>query len=255
MGIEEFSISFDVRYNNISSNRAPSLNGYEKSVFLTQAQDELMRTYFFTSGEGLKGFDGNQKRQIDFSNLIRAGVGEFENVPPYQLFDPRAYVFKLSEEDKVMFIINEALHFINPSDESTKTIRQVIPISYDEYTRIMSKPYKEPKKDLAWRLLVDGTVHNQDESISVLKKADIIIRNTDILDYLPSDRQNVDDYVRYIYRYVKYPRPIILTDLTAYGPNIKIHGEVGPSECELDETVHEEILQKAVELAKNAWAG
>ena len=34
MTITEFSTEFDILYNNISSNMAPGLNEYEKSVFL-----------------------------------------------------------------------------------------------------------------------------------------------------------------------------------------------------------------------------
>ena len=39
---EEWSIEFDLLYNNISSNQAPGLTEYEKSVFLTQAQEALI---------------------------------------------------------------------------------------------------------------------------------------------------------------------------------------------------------------------
>lgn len=34
---DEFSNEFDILYNNIMSNKAPGLNVYEKSVFLTIA--------------------------------------------------------------------------------------------------------------------------------------------------------------------------------------------------------------------------
>ena len=37
MKSEEFNNQFDVLYNNITSNQAPGLNEYEKSVFLTKA--------------------------------------------------------------------------------------------------------------------------------------------------------------------------------------------------------------------------
>ena len=42
----EFSNEFDVLYNNITSNQAPGLDEYEKSVFLTKAQDEIIKAYF-----------------------------------------------------------------------------------------------------------------------------------------------------------------------------------------------------------------
>ena len=34
MTIQEFSTEFDVLYNNVTSNQAPGLNEYEKSLFL-----------------------------------------------------------------------------------------------------------------------------------------------------------------------------------------------------------------------------
>lgn len=42
----EFSNEFDVLYNNIMSNAAPGLNEYEKSVFLTKGQEEIVKNYF-----------------------------------------------------------------------------------------------------------------------------------------------------------------------------------------------------------------
>ena len=39
---EEFNNEFDVLYNNITSNQAPGLDEYEKSVFLTKAQDDIV---------------------------------------------------------------------------------------------------------------------------------------------------------------------------------------------------------------------
>ena len=73
MTLQEFSDEFDVLYNNISSNQAPGLNEYEKSVFLTKAQNEIVKNYFTSTQGGNKyqqGFDDSAKRQIDFSTLL-----------------------------------------------------------------------------------------------------------------------------------------------------------------------------------------
>ena len=45
MTTQEFSNEFDVLYNNIMSNQAPGLDEYEKSVFLTKAQNEILKNY------------------------------------------------------------------------------------------------------------------------------------------------------------------------------------------------------------------
>ena len=71
MTVQEFSDEFDVLYNNIMSNQAPGLDEYEKSVFLTKAQYEVIKNYFNPkSNPKQEGFDDSPKRQIDFSKLM-----------------------------------------------------------------------------------------------------------------------------------------------------------------------------------------
>ena len=80
--------------------------------------------------------------------------------------------------------------------------------------------------------------------------------------YAPSPKNNsslleiigkfdADDII-YNMRYVRNPKPIILTDLSA---GLSIKGEDKISECELPENTHQEILQRAVELAKASYMG
>lgn len=242
--------AFNVLFNNACSNKAPNMNTYEVSVVLTKAQDELVRTYFFTSGEGLKGFDGNQKRQIDFSKLLKEGSGTLDTDATGGVYDPRAFKFWLPPD--VLFLVNESLYF-KDNNEKVQSMVQVIPLAYDEYTRLMNKPYKEPLKNQAWRLLVQNSTPTGEATPSAT--ADIIIRSTDFDDYLLSDRSNAEDLLQYAIRYVRIPKPIIIENLSTYSDSLKIHGEVTASDCELDETVHEEIVQRAVELAKAVWLG
>jgi hypothetical protein len=47
------------------------LDEYEKSVFLTQTQDQIVKSYFDIRSDSLQeGFDGSERRQVDFSSLI-----------------------------------------------------------------------------------------------------------------------------------------------------------------------------------------
>ena len=57
----------------------------------------------------------------------------------------------------------------------------------------------------------------------------------------------------YMMRYVSKPKPIILEDLTI--SNLSIDGYTEAMECELPEECHEEILERAVTLAKLAYSG
>ena len=59
--------------------------------------------------------------------------------------------------------------------------------------------------------------------------------------------------VSYTLRYVKVPRPIILSDLTDLELSIRDRRE--QSTCELPDEMHPEILKRAVELAKAYYIG
>ena len=61
------------------------------------------------------------------------------------------------------------------------------------------------------------------------------------------------DYLQISYkiRYIKRPTPIILTDLSSLG--LTIDGISTPTDCILDESMHAEIVQRAVELAKMSY--
>lgn len=220
----EFSNGFDVLYNNIMSNAAPGINEYEKSVLLTKAQDEILKNYFNPQGNKYQeGFDGSAKRQIDFSGLIsvadctsQSGAG----------FDLRAQIYRMPED--VFLIINETL--------TTNTgVKQVVPISFDEYSRLMSKPYKEPLKYQAWRLVTEGSGN---ENV--------------IVEVIPHSGETVS---KYTVRYVRRPKPIVLVDLASEYGDVSINGVSTISECELNPLIHEEILQRAVELAKIVYTG
>ena len=313
---QEFSNEFDVLYNNITSNQAPGLDEYEKSVFLTKAQDEIIKSYFNPRlNKTQEGFDGNERRQIDFSMILKSKViyptnvvrsrnfelstyngNEYNNeqlkdteltftVPynkipvkinnasvhnntvsiyvdkPYELlkyidtnyhtfqipedqshqefsitigdydwnnpqFDTRENTKSVSLPSDILMLINEYAGVIRDGENKRLV---VIPISYTEYSRVMSKPFKRPLKNQAWRLL-EGTGDN--------KLADIIIGTNDTLRV-------------YGIRYLKRPRAIILTTLDG----VTLDGKTTEQTCELDPILHPEILQRAVELAKAAYTG
>lgn len=218
----EFSNEFDVLYNNIMSNAAPGLNEYEKSVFLTKGQEEIVKNYFNPKGNKYgEGMDDSPKRQIDFSELIKVAQGTPGTTSPLT-FDKRAKVFDLPSD--LFIVINEAV--------STNTgTKQVIPISYAEYTRLMSKPYKEPLKYQAWRIISTSS-----EKIST----ELIVNSGETI-------------AEYLLKYIRRPAPIITADLSSEYGDLTINGIGTISECELNPIIHQEILQRAVELAKAAY--
>lgn len=253
MTAEEMDNMFEVLYNNITSNQAPGLNAYEKSVFLTKAQDEIVKNYFNPKSKGnltQDGFDGNQKRQVDFSMLttvynvknnlntdvstattqvsnditaVTSSPTEVVSAFGNALYDYHDNSKSISLPERFMMAINEN---VEVTRDQKKVHLQVVPIKFDEYSRLMSKPYKRPLKYQAWRLI------NSDSK----GKADLVVG--------PSD-----SITQYTLRYIRRPLPIIVSNLDG----LTIENKGDKLDCELDPILHEEILQRAVELAKASW--
>lgn len=230
MTTQEFSNEFDVLYNNIMSNQAPGLDEYEKSVFLTKAQSEILKNYFNPKGNKYQeGFDDSEKRQIDFSTLIKAVKPSAYAGRSYVKFDDRSQLFQMPSD--ILFVLNETA--FNTVDGVNRLIN-IVPINFDEYSRIISKPYKQPLKNQGWRLFQSAG--------GVDFISEIIVKTGSTL-------------TNYKVRYVKRPKPIILTNLADTYSNVSIEGLTTVTECELDPILHPEILQRAVELAKAAYTG
>lgn len=239
MTCTEMSNEFDLIFNNIMSNQAPGIDEYEKSVFLTKAQNEIILDYFSPKGNKFQeGFDGSERRQIDFSNIIFVEekslvTGSTGN---YTKLDGRSSLFKVPVD--ALLIINESL-VLTKTNERTYTLA-VIPISYVEYTRMMMKPYKLPAKSQAWRLLNSTSVGD-----NVGPYSEIIYNSGAYSGYTPVC--NV--------RYVKRPSPIVLINLEDAYSDVSIDGVTAQTPCSLDEIIHRDIVQRAAELAKAAYTG
>lgn len=231
MTTQEFSNEFDVLYNNIMSNQAPGLDEYEKSVFLTKAQSEILKNYFNPKGNKYgQGFDESAKRQIDFSTLITvAKPSQQTSVEGYVKFDDRSMLYKMPKD--ILFMLNET--GISTVD-GVKRLISIIPMDYEEYARLMSKPWKQPLKNQGWRLF--QSTGGVDFISEVVIKYDSTLTD-------------------YKIRYVRRPKPIILANLVDEYSNVSIEGIKTITECELDPILHPEILQRAVELAKSAYIG
>lgn len=237
---EEFLSEFDLYYNNTMSNKAPGLNEYEISVFLTKAQDEILKNYLNPNGNKYReGFDNSTKRQIDFYNLIKnvsVSSGEITETTSIGI-DDRIKSYLLPSD---IFIILNEVAIVKKNNSIIKT--QVIPLHYLEYTRLMSKPYQEPLKRQTWRLLSEGIVNNVIQS-----------------ELIPKSGYDIDDYKL---RYIRKPRPIIVVDLEQeFGEGVSINGYTQPvitpsgDACELDPILHREILDRAVEIAISSSFG
>lgn len=108
----------------------------------------------------------------------------------------------------------------------------IVPISYTEYDREMSKPFAQPLKKQVWRLFQNQATGFDVNSEIIPKETLGIIKDTSGL--------------KYKIRYVRRPKPIILEKMP---DGLTIDGMDTASDCELNPVLHIDILNKAVELA------
>ena len=264
MTIQEFSNTFDTLLNSYNtqsqfgeqaSKREIVLDEYEKSVLLTQAQDIVVKSYFDrTLNQQGQGFDDSNRRQMDFSSLIK--VAELDPLnsskAKIQTFDDRGIVYQLPRKvvdgkevtgtTDVLFILNEKLTQVctkgEKKEEQWRKDFVIVPISYKEYDREMSKPYAQPLKKQAWRLF-----QNQATGFDINSE---LIPRFNVKEETSSGEEPTYKSFVYKIRYVKRPQPIVLEDLPN---NLEIDGVTTESECELNPIIHMDILNKAVELA------
>ena len=137
-------------------------------------------------------------------------------------YDDRGQLYQLPS--KSLFVLNESIK--GASSGQVKNYI-VVPIHYKEYDRQMSKAFTQPLKKQCWRLFQDTGSETLTELIPI---SGVFIMS-------------------YTMRYVRRPRPIILTNLDNGYDSLNIDGISVATECELNPIVHMDILNKAVELA------
>ena len=224
----EFRNQFDISYNAIASMSAPSIDDYELSVYLSKAQLELVKNYYDPlSNRNQKGFEATEKRRRDLNQLVK----------DYKTTDTISNDFNIDSLSKFYVIPNDLFLIVNEKAKITsedcfnnKTL-SIKPISYDEYNIQIDNPFEKPDSKIAWRLDLSNVNHN--------KVVEIV------------SPYNVSGTLEYQIRYVKYPKPIIITNLNTAFPsdNLTIDGIFAETSCELNTEICREILDRAVLLA------
>lgn len=220
MNTAEFSAEFDLLYNNIMSNIAPGLTEYEKSVFLTQAQEQLIIEIYNGQYNG-DSFEQSEEVRAYLRTILNTLLLETASIDSEFPDSYHHYRVEL-DTNGLWFIIFESARFAG-EDACTKNRKVVVkPVPYDEYWAICRNPFKGPN---------DNRIIRIDRSKSELEL---------VSDY-PLDQ--------YIVKYLSRPAPIVLEQLEG----ITINGVDTQSECELPDVLHRSILERAVQLAKSAW--
>lgn len=226
MTIEEFSNEFDTLLNSyatinqfgkVENPATIELDEYEKSVFLTKAQEEIVIDLY--SGKNPLGdsFEKTEEVRRYLSDLIKT----------YTTTDKKVGYVGLSKTS-IFFELPEDLWFITYESAGLEDSRlgcmdseeiSVIPITQDDYFRISKNPFRGANKRRALRLDIGNGI------VEIVSEYNI---------------------GRYLVRYVARPEPIVLTDLP---DNLSINEVSTKTECKLNPVIHRAILEKAVQLA------
>lgn len=215
---KEFSDGFSTLLNSFGTTPNITLDEYEKSTFLTNAQEQLIIDIY--SGRNIiydKSFEQTEEIRRYLSNLVKT----------YETSAKVRGKLGLSQ-DSVFFEIPQDTWFITYEVAFLKDSRlgcwdgidaSVVPLPQDDLYRVKDNPFRGPSKDRVLRLDIKSDL------------AELI------------SKYNVD---KYLMRYISLPTPIILVDLP---DGLSINGVSTESECELNPVVHRAILERAVQLA------
>lgn len=221
MTTRELSNKFDTLVNSYASQESFGQNSnplnfdeYEKSVFLTKAQEEVIQNLYTGKLIG-DSFEETEQLRRYLADLVKT-----EYIPTNDsskgLSDKSVFV-DLPKD--IWFITYESA--IIESDSlclNGKNI-EIIPVTQDEYHRVKNNPFRKPNSRKALRLDIG------DSKVELISEEPIS---------------------QYIIRYIARPEPIILTDLP---DELVINNQSKQTECKLNPDIYRMILDMAVNMA------
>lgn len=226
MTLQELSVTFDILYNNISSNQAPGLSEYEKSVFLTQAMEAVILDLY--KGTGGDSFESTEELTRYLNTLVRTksiNVIKDETDP---IFTDKTYVADLAEikpssekeqhEGDLWFIVYQSATVDGKN-------MLVTPTTLDKVYKEMQNPFKKPNNDRVLVLFQGNSA------------------------YILSDEPVTNYYIKFLSR----PHPIILDDIAPLTINGYSYNESKTLDDIVPEVMHRSILLRAIQLAQMVW--
>lgn len=215
MTTEEFSNEFDVLLKSYKTD--VEFDEYEKSIYLTRAQEEIVKSLY--NGTLADGFDSTEEVRRSLNNLIIIATPVV-----HQVFDTSGIDGKYEAIiTDVWVLLHEHTILKDTSFCNGKKYAEVVPVRIDEYNRIKDNPFRGATDTRVLRL--DAGLDNNFPVVNLISK------------------YKIDTY--YI-EYLKRPEPIILVDLPS---NLTIDTKSVAATCQLAESLHRIILERAVALA------
>ena len=210
MTTEEFSNEFDTLVSSYSN--GVWFDEYEKSVFLTKAQESVITGLYNGS---INSFEDTEEVRRYLNTLVKTWDSTEYKDDGTGFNDSNSIIIELPED--VWYITYEYI-ITNTGIEIL-----VVPTPQDELYKTKNNPFKGPNRRRALRLDCGNN------------RIEILLTP-----------QYKDDFSCYKMGYLSKPSPIILTDLTE---GLYINHENKKTECKLHSAIHRTILENAVRMA------
>ena len=228
MNVEQFSNEFDTLVNAYArdlvfgEDMSPidiRIDEYEKSLYLTKAQKELVIDYYSGQNSYNLSFEEKEIIREALDTLVKTITPEaVENASGHIMSGKLKTSYRLPAD--LLYIIFEEVKFSSYlSGCKGGNTALVVPSTHDEVWHRLQNPFRGPNNKRVLRL-------NAENNLVEL----------------------ISDYPigSYLLRYVEEPKPIILTDLP---DGLSIEGISTKTECGLPSILHHKILDVAVRMA------
>lgn len=217
---DEWKNEFDILYNSINSDIAPSLDDYEISVLLTNAQEQIVKQLYSGTYEGFESTE-SARRMLD--TLVKQATFKVDQNSIVPIKRGNFYYANISiANQNVMYITSEYLRHKDLTCNIDKELL-VVPTTQDMLYKHLANPFKQPNDRRALRLDVG------EDEVQIIS--------------------NINDYT-YVLNYIEKPSPILLDNFPI---NDSIDGVYTKQLCKLDSSLHRPILTMAVSLAQQIY--
>lgn len=211
--LNSFNVKAGFGEQNNKYGGAVVLDEYEKSVYLTRAQEQLVLSLYTGKNSYGDSFESDEEMRRHLSQLVKDSTLKPDTSGSYTGVSDSSVFFILPED--LWFLVYEAVSISDADCDALGTL-DVFPVTLDDYRRTARNPFRGANNRRALRLdLSDGVVE--------------IVSNKTVTSY----------YVRYLKRL----QPIILSNLS---DGLYIEGLNTKTECELHKALHQRILEIAV---------
>lgn len=233
MTIDQFSHQFDTeassyrRFKDFDGKEnldSVEFDEYEKSLWLTKAQEELVIGLYTGRNASGESFESTEEERRYLSNLVKeTSLSPISTSGNLVLGMGSSSKFFTLPED-VWYITYENVHIDDAKCDAYNPM-DVFPVTQDDYNKTKRNPFRGANDRRALRLdLADGVI-------------EIVCK------YQVSS---------YYLRYLRKPQPIVLVDLPN---NLEIEKVSTRQGCELHEALHQRLLDMAVREALTSKLG